>query len=306
MPPKGSSGRDVVGVLIHRAEKLLIVGRIFLGHVDQHRGLVEEAHSICTLAAGQEPGPVLQRVFDLPGKAVKGLSGRKRAEQSVLTHGITHRHASHATDECVNESIGDAALNDEPLGAGADLPSIDQSPNDRGLDGLCNVCIVKHHEDVAPNADLVQLTAQDQAVRSGAMKDIDWAKLSIEDAARRTKVLEMIRHGTIRTSEDYCNAALIFQHGETADDIRLAYSLATIARALDNESRRCGWLSAAAWDRILMRMKRPQWYGTQFVKLPSGKWGLYDIDETAVTDADRAELGVPPLSAARARAEKLQ
>lgn len=158
----------------------------------------------------------------------------------------------------------------------------------------------------APNSALAQLTAQDQAARSGAMKDIDWEKVSIEDAARRGKVLEMIGHGTLRTSEDYCNAALIFQHGSTVDEIRLAYSLATTARALDNESKRCRWLSAAAWDRILMRMKRPQWYGTQFVKLPSGKWELYDVDESAVTDADRAELGVPPLSAARARAEKLQ
>lgn len=156
------------------------------------------------------------------------------------------------------------------------------------------------------NPTLAELTAQDQAVRSGAMKDIDWDKVSVEDAARRVQVLELIKRGTVRSAEDYCNAALIFQHGNTIDDIRLAYSLATTSRALGAGERRCNWLSAAAWDRLLMRLKKPQWYGTQFIKAPSGQWELYSVDETAVSDSDRAELGVPPLAVSRARAAQLK
>jgi hypothetical protein len=138
------------------------------------------------------------------------------------------------------------------------------------------------------------------------MKDIDWAKVSAQDAARRVQVLDLIREGSVRTAEDYCNAALIFQHGDKVDEIRLAYSLATTSRALDPASKRCKWLSAAAWDRLLMRLNRPQWYGTQFTKSQDGKWELYLVDETAVSDSDRAELGVPSIAESRTRAEKLQ
>lgn len=156
------------------------------------------------------------------------------------------------------------------------------------------------------NALLARLTADDQAARKGAYKDIDWDKLSREDAARRTQVLAFIREGTVRTPEDYCNAALIFQHGETIDDIRLAWSLATTSRALEPASRRCRWLSAAAWDRIMMQLKKPQWYGTQFARAPSGQWELYQVDETAVTDSDRQELDVPPLETSRAMAAEIR
>lgn len=156
------------------------------------------------------------------------------------------------------------------------------------------------------NPVLAELKAQDQAARSGAIKDIDWTKLSAADAARRVQVLDLIRQGTVRTAEDYCNAALIFQHGETVDEIKLAYSLATTSRALDPADKRCKWLSAAAWDRLLMRLNKPQWYGTQFTKASGGAWELYVVDETAVSDAERAEHGVPPLAESKARAAKIQ
>lgn len=167
------------------------------------------------------------------------------------------------------------------------------------------LCAPAFAEPAQSNALLAQLTAQDQAARSGAIKDIDWAKVSVEDAARRVQVLDMIRQGSVRSAEDFCNAALIFQHGDTVDEIRLAYSLATTSRALEPASKRCRWLSAAAWDRLLMRLNRPQWYGTQFTKAQDGKWELYLVDETAASDSDRAELGVPPIAEARARAVQL-
>jgi hypothetical protein len=90
--------------------------------------------------------------------------------------------------------------------------------------------------------------------------------------------------------------------GDTANDIRLAYSLATTSMALDPDAPRCRWLSAAAWDRILVQLNKPQWYGTQFKISPSGQWELHPVDETAVTDQDRGALNVPPLSEAKALA----
>lgn len=168
------------------------------------------------------------------------------------------------------------------------------------------LCATASAQSTEPNAALAKLKAEDQAARSGAIKDIDWEKVSVQDAARRVQVLGLIKQGAVRNAEDYCNAALIFQHGETVGDIRLAYSLATTSRALDPTDKRCWWLSAAAWDRLLMRLNRPQWYGTQFTKSANGQWELYLIDETAVTDSQRAELGVPPLAESKARAAKIR
>lgn len=170
----------------------------------------------------------------------------------------------------------------------------------------CLLCVAAFAQQQSPNPVLAELKAQDQAARSGAIKDIDWTKLSAADAARRVRVLDLIKQGAVRNAEDFCNAALIFQHGETVDEIKLAYSLASTSRALDPADKRCRWLSAAAWDRLLMRLNKPQWYGTQFTKSSTGTWELYPVDETAVSDAERAELGVPPLAESKARAAKIQ
>ena len=65
---------------------------------------------------------------------------------------------------------------------------------------------------------------------------------------------------------------------------------------------------AAAWDRYQMRLGKPQWYGTQFVRDDmdmDSPWRLYEVDTTAVTDADRRRLNVPPLADARARVETM-
>lgn len=47
-------------------------------------------------------------------------------------------------------------------------------------------------QPITPSPSLAQLTAQDQAARSGPMKDINWAKVSAEDGVRRTQVRELI------------------------------------------------------------------------------------------------------------------
>lgn len=168
-------------------------------------------------------------------------------------------------------------------------------------------CTVAHSDPIPSNETLRVLTEKDQSARTGKMKDIDWSKISQEDAERRKLVSEMLGAGSVRTADDFRNAALIFQHGETADDIRLAFSLASISVAIQPEDNSAKWLSAAAWDRLMMRLGKPQWYGTQFTKSKeTGMWELYAIDESAVSDAQRAALGVPTLAQARARAATIQ
>jgi hypothetical protein len=48
----------------------------------------------------------------------------------------------------------------------------------------------------------------------------------------------------------------------------------------------------------------PQWYGTQYTGASDGAaWTLYKIDESAVSDEERARMNVPTLSETR---EKLK
>jgi len=100
---------------------------------------------------------------------------------------------------------------------------------------------------------------------------------------------------------------MVFQHGESADDIRLAFSMAWISAQMDPKKKdRSLWLSAAAWDRIMMREDMPQWYGTQYVADDNASaFRLYRLDETAATDEERLRFKVPILSEAKKRVETL-
>ena len=117
------------------------------------------------------------------------------------------------------------------------------------------------------------------------------------DAERRRRVSELLAEEKVTTADDYFHAALIFQHGETLDDIWQAHELAEQATELGasismgfKDSR---WLAAAALDRWLMYQGKPQKYGTQFV--PDGKrYRLWDLDPST-TDEERAAHHIPSL-----------
>ncbi|MES2148190.1 MAG: hypothetical protein V4508_00215 [Pseudomonadota bacterium] len=167
--------------------------------------------------------------------------------------------------------------------------------------------ILAHAGPPESNPVLRTLKMEDQAARAGPMAGVDWAKVTREDAARRDQLAEILRRGEVRTAEDYYNAALVYQHGAQVEEIRMAYSLALVSATLDPDNGKAKWLTAAAWDRILMRQGKPQWYGTQF-QCPhaSTTCELYVVDETAVTDDDRKRAGVPPLAESKAKAATLR
>ena len=156
----------------------------------------------------------------------------------------------------------------------------------------------------ADNPVLAELYKADQDERNvdpSKVTTLDWNAIGARDSLRLAKAHDLLRSGVVRTSHDYLRAALLFQHGESADDFRLAYSLAWIASSLDGSNKEARWLSAAAWDRLLMKLGHPQWYGTQFDKASAeSKWRIDPIDES-VTDEERASFGVPPLMELRKR-----
>jgi len=152
------------------------------------------------------------------------------------------------------------------------------------------------------NPELAGMFVADQAARRG--ENIDWAVVTAQDAERRSAVTAILEAGGIRTALDYYNAAMIFQHGESDEDIRLAHSFATISAAL-GDTAAAQWLKAASWDRLMLHHEQPQWYGTQYVRDDSGRWVLHEVDPDAVTDEQRTAWSVPSLAESQARAAQM-
>jgi len=148
------------------------------------------------------------------------------------------------------------------------------------------------------NAELASLYDADQQARADRA-NIDWNRVAKEDAERRARVLALMREGAVRSAEDHFRAAMVFQHGSTLADYRIAHALATLASALDPERVNYRWLIAASWDRMMTAQLQPQWYGTQFHGSDTGMF-LYPVAEDAVDDAERARMGTPSLAEARA------
>lgn len=150
---------------------------------------------------------------------------------------------------------------------------------------------------MTPSEELRAIFEADQADRLDEVLPPD---LADRDRARRRRVTELLAAGAASTDDLY-HAAMVFQHGDKADDWRRAHELALRSAELGHPDAR--WLAAAAYDRWLMGQGRPQKYGTQYRPV-GNRWELYDVDP-ATTDAERARWNVPPLAEARRRAEEI-
>ncbi|HVT60680.1 MAG TPA: hypothetical protein VHR45_20075 [Thermoanaerobaculia bacterium] len=155
------------------------------------------------------------------------------------------------------------------------------------------------------NREVYQMFEEDQADRpSDPNVKVDWSAVVERDRARRQRVLEIHRAGGLEAADDYYHAAMILQHGSAAEDFDLAHRLGVRASELDPTNRQARWLAAAAKDRYLMTLGKPQLYGTQFKRDQGGPWFLYPVDPS-ITDDERAKWNVPPLAEAKKRAEAL-
>jgi len=111
----------------------------------------------------------------------------------------------------------------------------------------------------SPDHALARVAAADQADRETGPNKIDWSVVGKRDAIRREQVMQLLNAGGIRTAEDYFDAALIFQHGDTMQDAQLALALATVASRMDANNRDARVLAADAWDRVMTQAGKPQW-----------------------------------------------
>ena len=146
---------------------------------------------------------------------------------------------------------------------------------------------------VSDNTELKELYKADQADRQ--TDNIDWSVVSERDDQRQARVYELLDSNKVITSEDYANAAMIFQHG--GDTVASGMAVKLMRKAVGLDSTRSKWLLAAAIDRDLMRREKPQIYGTQYRKISADDpWQIYELDTTQVTDEERQEHGVETLA----------
>ena len=144
---------------------------------------------------------------------------------------------------------------------------------------------------------LFELYEADQAIREpDAEKDIQQS--IADDLARREEVLTYLQAGQITRATDLHYAALIFQHGDCPEHYQLAADLTLRAYELGNENS--AWLHTAATDRYLLKIGKVQRFGTQYVTNLRGKFVMCPVD-SATTDDERAEWGLPTLEKLKAR-----
>lgn len=154
----------------------------------------------------------------------------------------------------------------------------------------------------ADNAELARLYAEDQADRTPG-KAVDGMAVVARDKAREVRVKEMLAAGLAKTGTDYYHAAMVLQHASEPEDSLLAHELCVVALSKGEEHGK--WLAAAAEDRFLMRIGRPQRFATQYRSEGRGQpMRLYTVDER-MTDALRKEFNVPTLAEAKAREAEL-
>jgi hypothetical protein len=126
------------------------------------------------------------------------------------------------------------------------------------------------------SAELLKIVQADQDDRSKPFDDVDWNKVNANDLQRRIKVATFFAEGCFQTAPDYASAAMVYQHGTTADHYYQAFVWANKAVKLGDGAQH--WLTAAALDRYLVKMGQKQLFGTQMSKDAAGRWCLQPVE----------------------------
>ena len=125
---------------------------------------------------------------------------------------------------------------------------------------------------------LLEIAKEDQADRAGSYDSVDWSQVNPRDLQRRIQVAAFFAEGCFKTASDYASAAMVYQHGTTADHYYQAFLWANDAVKLGDQSQL--WLTAAGLDRHLVKIGQKQLFGTQFSKDASGKWCLQPVESS--------------------------
>jgi hypothetical protein len=104
-----------------------------------------------------------------------------------------------------------------------------------------------------------QLEIEDQSENPGNISPEEYYR---HGDARRAEIRKLLEEGKITSGEDFSDAALIFQHGQTPEEFLFAHVLAVEALIRGGSADK--WIAAATLDRYLHAVNQPQVFGTQY------------------------------------------
>jgi hypothetical protein len=119
-------------------------------------------------------------------------------------------------------------------------------------------------------------------------------KIAKRDEKRRKEVAEIFAEGCLVKAEDFAAAALVFQHGDTAEHFFQAYAWAKRAVELGDAKQKS--LIATAVDRYLINSGRKQLFATQASRRESDSCWCLEPTEPGFPDSVRKDYGGRPLS----------
>jgi len=151
--------------------------------------------------------------------------------------------------------------------------------------------------------ELEKIYKQDQADRLNREILEDFKKLNERDCERRKKVAMIVKKGKVKTGRDLYFTAMVYQHGPSVADSKKAIQFAK--KSMESGHKKARWLFAATTDRLLVKQKRKQKFGTQFSRsIATGKVAVFPINERT-TDEERELFGVPTLKEIKQKVKKL-
>lgn len=151
----------------------------------------------------------------------------------------------------------------------------------------------------SPDEEMARLREADQAVRQGPLptEEAPIRVLQAQELQRRDRARALLREDRLKDAHSYDAAALIFQHGERLDDFLVARELALLACF---KKATYGNMPFLAEDRFLVRLGRPQRFGSQYLNQHTrDQEPIEEKGASAVTDALRLDAFLPPLHLGR-------
>lgn len=165
--------------------------------------------------------------------------------------------------------------------------------------------------------DLIKLYEEDQAVRTHlkSLPKKEVRKYITEvmvpgDEVRLAQVENILKSTESLSSEEYFAAAMIMQHGSEPRHYKRAMELSQKSASLDPDNTNANWLSCAAEDRYLLKVGKPQVWGTQLKRKMNlaatyEVYYLVNFDKNARLDEQRKVCGIPALPEIESRLERM-
>lgn len=148
-------------------------------------------------------------------------------------------------------------------------------------------CVMQPDLQKEASVELQKMVAADQADRTDPTgATIDWSVVSPRDLKRRIKTAMLFAQGCFKEAADYSAAAMIYQHGDTADHAFQTFIWAKRATELGDNQK---WLTAAGLDRYLVRAGHKQIFATQLTRDPGETCLCLEPTELSFPDKKRVE-----------------